>query len=196
MSSARFPSLPGLGWSVHKKPIFSTRVAKHVSGREVRAALYAYPLYEFDLTYELLRAGAEAELQTLMGFYLQRQGQYDTFLYQDPTDCEAVAQVLGTGDGRTTVFPFIRAFGGWVEPVGSVDAVSAVRVGGVTQPTGWSLQAPNALVFAAAPAVGVQVSADFSFSFLCRFLDDTHDYENFMNQLWSLKNCKLRSVKP
>ena len=35
-----FPSLAGQGWSVHKKPIFSTIVASHVSGREVRDALY------------------------------------------------------------------------------------------------------------------------------------------------------------
>jgi len=31
-----FPALPGLAFSVHKKPSFSTRVASHVSGREVR----------------------------------------------------------------------------------------------------------------------------------------------------------------
>jgi hypothetical protein len=28
-----FPALPGLSWSVHKRPLFSTRVAAHVSGR-------------------------------------------------------------------------------------------------------------------------------------------------------------------
>ena len=33
------PALPGLAWSRHKKPGFSTRVAQHVSGREVRVAL-------------------------------------------------------------------------------------------------------------------------------------------------------------
>jgi uncharacterized protein (TIGR02217 family) len=195
MTTPRFPALRS-GWSTHKTPTWSTRVATHVSGREVRAALYSSPLWQFELTYEVLRADISAQLQTLMGFYLQCQGQFATFLFQDPTDYQATSQVLGVGDGNTTSFTFLRTLGGFVEVVGNVDAVSAVRVGGVAQPAGWSLQSPNTLVFAAAPAVGLQVSADFSFSFVCRFLDDTHDYENFMSQLWTLKSCKFRSVKP
>ena len=47
-----FPTLTGLGWSVHKKPLFSTIVAAHVSGREVRNALYQNPIWQFELTYE------------------------------------------------------------------------------------------------------------------------------------------------
>ncbi len=53
-----FPTLPGQGWSVHKRPTFSTRVASHASGREVRSPLYAGTLYEFELTYEGLSSGA------------------------------------------------------------------------------------------------------------------------------------------
>ena len=45
------PTLAGLTWSRHKKPGFSTRVASHVSGREVRVALMSYPLYEFEAVY-------------------------------------------------------------------------------------------------------------------------------------------------
>src|SRR5579862_2349234 len=45
-----FPTLAGLGWSVHKKPVFSTVVASHVSGREVRDALYQNPIWQFELT--------------------------------------------------------------------------------------------------------------------------------------------------
>ena len=45
------PTLAGLAWSRHKKPGFSTRVASHVSGREVRVALMSYPLYEFEAVY-------------------------------------------------------------------------------------------------------------------------------------------------
>jgi hypothetical protein len=43
-----FPTLAGLGFSVHKKPMFSTIVAQHVSGREVRDALYQNPIWEFE----------------------------------------------------------------------------------------------------------------------------------------------------
>ena len=34
-----FPTLAGLGWSVHKKPVFSTMVANHVSAVERFATL-------------------------------------------------------------------------------------------------------------------------------------------------------------
>ena len=46
-----FPTLAGLGWSVHKKPVFSTLVASHVSGREVRDAALPKSDLAFELTY-------------------------------------------------------------------------------------------------------------------------------------------------
>ncbi len=52
------PSLAGLSWSRHKKPGFSTRVASHASGREVRVALMSYPLYEFEAVYDGLASSA------------------------------------------------------------------------------------------------------------------------------------------
>ena len=94
MAPPVFPALPGQAWSVHKRPSFSTRVAAHVSGREVRAPYYAQALYEFEVCFDTLAAstsptlaGAGASsLQTLLGFYLAAQGQLGTFLYVDPTD--------------------------------------------------------------------------------------------------------------
>src|SRR3984893_1436141 len=87
-----FPALPGLSWSVHKRPSFSTRVASHVSGREVRLPFYAVTLYEFELTIEGMDSSSAYpglgvnSLQSLLGLYLQCQGQFGTFLYVDPTD--------------------------------------------------------------------------------------------------------------
>ena len=111
-----FPSLSGLGWSVHKKPVFSTIVASHVSGREVRDALYQNPIWQFELTIDGMDSTSSTyaglggnSLQSLMGFFLQCQGQYSTFLYTDPTD-NAVGGSNGgfvaTGDGVTTTFTF------------------------------------------------------------------------------------------
>ena len=51
------PALPGQGWSVHKKPTFATIVASHVSGREVRDALYVNPIWQFELTFDGLDEG-------------------------------------------------------------------------------------------------------------------------------------------
>jgi uncharacterized protein (TIGR02217 family) len=197
MSQAIFPTLPSLAWSTFKRPTFSTRISKRTSGREVRAANYAYPLYEFELSYEVLRADAAyQELQQLLGFFLARQGQFDTFLFRDPTDYLVSSQVIGVGDGVTTVFPLLRNLGGWVEPIGQAANMPTVTVGG--QPSSaWSIVEPNLLTFTTAPGVGQQVQVvNLEFYFVCRFLDDVHEYENWSNDLWLLKSCKFTSVKP
>jgi uncharacterized protein (TIGR02217 family) len=197
-----FPVLPGQGWSVHKRPTFSTRVASHVSGREVRSPLYADTLYEFELTFDALSSGASYagltnnSLQSLLGFYLQCQGQFGTFLYTDPTDNAVTGQVIGVGDGTTESFAFQRTLGGFTEPVSWVTSVAQVYLNGVVQASGWSLVQPNTLTFTTAPGSSVAITADFSYAFVCRFLDDQEDFENFMNGLWKVDALKFRSVKP
>ncbi|MDR3407080.1 MAG: DUF2460 domain-containing protein [Methylovirgula sp.] len=197
-----FPALAGQGWSVHKRPTFSTRVASHVSGREVRSPLFAATLYEFELTYDGLASNAAFpglgtnSLQSLMGLYLQCEGQYGTFLYTDPSDCMAAGQVIAAGDGMTISFTFLRALGGLIEPVSWVSTVANVYLNGIAQSSGWALSQPNTLTFAAAPASGTVISADFTYAFQCRFLDDQEDFENFMSGLWQVQSLKFRSVKP
>jgi uncharacterized protein (TIGR02217 family) len=197
------PALPGLSWSRRKKPGFSTRVASHASGREVRVALMNYPLYEFEATYGGLTSSASAfaglgasSLQSLMGFFLQLQGQFGSFLYSDPDDNTVTSQGIGIGDGTTTAFAFSRARGGIAEPVGWVTGIANVYLNGAVQPgSGYSLTTPNILTFTAAPGAGVVVSADFSYAFACRFLDDQMELEEFMSNLWKLESMKFRSVK-
>ena len=200
MSPPLFPTLPGQGWSVYKKPTFSTRVAPHVSGREVRVGLYARALYEFELTFDALDSsggfpGAQTQsLQTLMGFYLTAQGQLNTFLYSDPTDNAATAQAIATGDGTTTTFTLNRSIGGYVEPVSYATAISSVTLNG--SPTAaYTFTAPNTITFSSAPGAGVVIAWTGAFAFQCRFLDDQLDFENFVSGLWSNKSIKFRSIR-
>ena len=196
-----FPQLAGQGWSVHKRPSFATRVAGHVSGREVRSAYYAQALYEFELTFDALAAGAgyagvgATSLQTLFGFYLQCQGQLGTFLYLDPSDGVVAGQAIAIGDGATKSFTLVRALGGATETISWVQQVTAVRVAGVSQ-SGFIVAAPNVLTLATAPANGAAITADFTYGFLCRFLDDQEDFENVMSGLWKVASLKFRSVRP
>ncbi|MGH6843298.1 MAG: DUF2460 domain-containing protein, partial [Methylocella sp.] len=106
------------------------------------------------------------------------------------------AQAIGTGDGSTTVFTFVRTLGGATEPASWVTSVSNVYLNGVNQPSGWTLTAPNTLTFATAPGNLVAITASFSYAFNCRFLDDQVDFEEFMNGLWQVQSLKFRSVKP
>ena len=196
-----FPVLPGQTWSVHKRPTFSTHVAAHVSGREVRRANYAATLYEFEVAFDGLASSGFAglgasSLQTLLGFYLACQGQYGTFLYTDPSDSTIVGQAIGTGDGVTTSFTLARSVGGFTEPVGWVTSVGNVSLAGLAQSSSaYTLTTPNTLTFTAAPAAGTVISASFTYAFVCRFLDDQEDFENIMNGLWQLQSLKFRSVR-
>ena len=197
-----FPALPGLGWSVHKKPVFSTIVADHVSGREVREALYQNPIWQFELTFDALSSSPTSysglganSMQTLMGFFLACQGQYNTFLYTDPSDSAATDITFAIGDGTTSVFTFSRYMGAFLEPVGWVTSVSNVYLNGVNQASGWSLSTPNSLVFTSAPGAGVSVAASFTYAFECRFDSDDQDFEEFMSNLWKVDSIKFKSVR-
>jgi hypothetical protein len=75
-----------------------------------------------------------------------------------------------------------------------VQQVTTVRVAGVGQ-AGFGLAAPNTLTLATAPASGAAITADFTYGFLCRFLDDQEDFENVMSGLWKVGSLKFRSVR-
>lgn len=142
MSNAIFPALPGLEWGITKTPTFSTKIQKAPTGREVRIAYMQAPMVKYGLSYEFLRdlmstqnpTGVYAELKTLMGFYLARQGSFDSFLYSDPTDNTTAEQPIGYGDGTTTSFQLIRTFGSqFAEVVENIETVTSVTFNGVEQ---------------------------------------------------------------
>jgi len=195
-----FPALPGQGFAT-KAPIAASLVAEHESGRSVRTALYG-GLYEFEVDFDGLAAdgtqnpGLEAQsLQTLLGLYLQCGGAFGTFLYTDPNDNTATNQPIAVGDGATTTFELVRSVGATTDTVSYVTSVSTVTLNGGAA-SDWSLLSPNILQFSTAPAAGVTIAASFSYAFQCRFLDDALEFENFMQNLWSSKRVKFRSLRP
>jgi len=194
-----FPAVPTLGWSIKYSPIFSTGSALHVSGRELRAAKMAAPRWRVELSYNALRmVSPDIELQQIVGFFAQSQGEGASFYFEPPTLSPVAAQSLGIGDGTTTTFSFAASIGGYTLAPANVGTVSAVYLSGVAQSGGYTVNtavfAPS-VTFAAAPAAGVAVTADFHWSFLCRFDDDSEDVEEFMSQLYALQSLRLRTVR-
>ena len=201
-----FPELPGLAWSVTKSPTFQTRVQRAVSGRELRALDYPYPLWQFTLIFDLLRDNPAAgydELRTLMGFFMLCQGAFGTFLFRDPSDDRVVGQEIGLGNASATVFQLQRAMGtalpggGFIEPIVAPNVVSAVYLDGITQsPATYSVDPQTGPVtFATPPSSGLTITVDYSYYFRCRFVDDSYAFENFMFQLWQLKKLTFISVR-
>jgi uncharacterized protein (TIGR02217 family) len=202
-----FPTLPGLAWSVTKSPTFQTRIQRAVSGRELRALDYPYPLWQFALVYDFLRddpAAGYDELRTLVGFFMMCQGAFGSFLFEDPSDREAVGQPIGVGNASGAAFQLQRTMGtalpggGFVEPITAPNVVGTIYFDGVVQdPDTYAVDPETGLVtFSSPPGTGMIITADFSYYFRCRFTDDRYDFENFMYRLWQLKKLTFISVRP
>jgi uncharacterized protein (TIGR02217 family) len=203
MSTSVFPTLVGLGWDVVRTASWEggARVVTAVSGKETAIAYQANPRWLWELTFDLLRSdAAHLELQTLAGFFNARRSTFDSFLYRDADDNTVAAQALGIGDGAAAAFQLVRTFGGFTEPVLAPQTVAAVYLDGVAQPSGWTVStwgssAPGVITFVSPPAGGVVVTADFAFYWPCRFVDQTMEFNKFMQDLWAAKSVKFRSIK-
>lgn len=204
-----FPALPGLGFSVVKRPVFYTAAEKSGTGWQVGISYASTPTWEWDLTYEVLAdllpsPTAASDLKRLLGFMLAMGGDFGRFLFQDPDDHSVAAQPLGTTDGTTTAFTLVRTFGAGAigtEPVGYVNTDAAFNLyldGALQSPTGYSVvtATPGAqqVVFTSPPLAGHTVSADFGYYFYVHFKDSA-DFEKFANQLWDVKKITLESLR-
>ena len=209
MSTQVFPTLTGLGWDIIRTPIWDNIQQQNVSGKSVRVANYTYPLYQWDLIFNGLRQGVVngatyTEFTQLMGFYNARKGSFDSFLYKDQDDNSVTGQALGTGNGTTTVFPLVRTLDGFIEPVFAPNVVSAVKLNGVTQSGGsytilaWgtgNANGPGNIVFNTPPSAGVAVTADFTYYWPVRFLDDNLPFTKWISNMYDVKKLSLMSVK-
>lgn len=190
--------LPGLTIEVTKAPRFRTRISEAASGRETRYPQAEYPRWDFELSYDYLedRTGADSSLKTILGFFLARQGSFDSWLFKDPDDYLVEGGVCGEADGVTTEFPMCRSIGEFNERVGQVDNANDITVyvdGVEVDPADYTILLPNSLVFNSAPATGA-ITADFQFFFACRFLEDQMDFEKFADKLWNLQQVQFRSI--
>lgn len=202
MSDSVLPSFPGLTWNVMRKPVFSTTIKTSVSGREYRRQNYLYPRWQYKLSYDILRSRSVLpEMQQLAAFFNARSGSFDTWLYSDPDDRTATAQSIGVGNGTTTTFQFVRSFGGFTEPITSVDVtggLALVYVNGVlkVKDVDYTLSPTCAVTFVVAPPAGHAVTWTGAFYWRCRFTADQLDFNQFMRQFWELRTLEFITVKP
>jgi hypothetical protein len=191
------------------------------SGDEVRLRQYQNPLWEFELIYEwlyddatetwgTLEALPDHQYQTLLGFFLQNAGAWQPFLFQDPTDFQVTDGALSvTTVGGTKYSQLVRNIGGFSESMLAVSDSPVIKVDGVTKILGTDYTFDPTLVgFSAAgvswdgqyitwitdPGAGA-VTATFEFFFLCKFKDDSSDFEKFARSLWLNQKVTLRSVR-
>jgi uncharacterized protein (TIGR02217 family) len=207
MSTAVFPSLIGQAWDINRTPIWDTTIETNVSGKEVRLSNFTSPRYQWDISYNALRQGtvhniAYTEFSQLLGFYNARQGAFDSFLYNDSDDNSVTTQAIGTGDGTTKAFQLVRALGGFSEPVFAPNVVSAVYVDGVLKTadvdytvSSWGSANSGVITFVTAPANTKAVTADFTYYWPCRFLNDSISFNKFISNMYEGKKLSIISLK-
>lgn len=203
MSNLVFPAPSpqqfAFGWPVRKTPVFNTIVQKPASGRgELRLALQTYPRWQFELDVNYLKGDAtlpSSYFTTLLGFYLQAQGQAADWLYSDPFDFNVSGQNFGTGDGTTVSFQLVRTLGGFTDIVQNLNGAPSIYINGVNQGSGWTVGPTGIVTFSSAPGSGAALSWYGNFYFRCRFnTDSLDDLQEDLFQVWSLKGLKFLSV--
>lgn len=167
MSDVVFPAtVRGLAYTVLKKPEFGTLVHRAANKTETRILQVQNPIWYFELIYEFLidnpnRLTASltyTDLKTMMGFFLQQQGQFSDFLFEDPDDhsvgpalvdgspnTQAILQVVDDGVGHY-YSPLQRNMGGeFYEDVTDLNGAIAVYANASSQssPTNYSVLGPG-----------------------------------------------------
>lgn len=196
-----FPSLIGMSYPVTRKPTWSTIKQKAVSGKEYRLQLQTYPLWSYEAAFDYLGSGgANTDFQTLSGFVNKVGGAALPFLFPDPYDGTATNASLGTGDGVTTTFNFVRPWGGFVEPVQAVQTITNVKVNGSLTSSYTLLTDPNfgltyGLTLNTAPGSGQTITWTGTYDWACRFDDDTIEFSNFAYLFWEAKKLPFTTMK-
>jgi uncharacterized protein (TIGR02217 family) len=217
MSNFLFPKIRGLAWNIVKTPTFSTEIQESLAGREVRLQNFQNPIWEFTLTYEYLQndpkfrdENEQTPLETLVGFFLARGGQFDDFLLNEADltgrleDSLYSGQPIGAGDGATKAFQIVRNVGGFLEAVQNpMNQSATVYLNGVSKTQGTDYTIANGVVtFTSAPGAGVNITADFVMLQRVRFHTGSSrsgkegiEFSNFYFNLYECKEVQLISVR-
>lgn len=209
MSNVLFPELPGLEWESTKTPIFNTKIMTSINGRELRASFQAVPKYEISLSYAFLRENkGRQELQQLEGFFLERRGAFDSFLYKMPDDNAFDCSYVG--DGVTTSFQLYKKMYNSQLPLGNTQeqVLGSINPNMWNQTTTKTMWATNTakpmwnnasaqvttdgkLVLSEPVDDGIELNVQGTFYYRCRFKDDEQQYVNFMHKLWKAGKVEL-----
>lgn len=209
-----FPLLP-YGFPLKVTPNLKTTIGIVKSGREVRLNQQGLALWQTEILFEELRDQTQnqtayvplsgfTQYQQLLKLWLSTYGQTGLFLFDAPWDDSRTLQQIGTGDGNTYIFTAVRTWGqgtaNLTEVVGAINQIFQIQVNGVTVSPSNYYFVGNKILFVGTdrvirpPGNGLVITSTFSFYYLCRFLSDEQDFEEFDKNRWGVKSLKFQSV--
>jgi hypothetical protein len=125
MSNAVFPVFPGLTWTVKRTPAFRKLLQTAANGYSVRVLMQSDPMWIFECSFSFLRDDVpNDELNQMLGFFLARQGGFDSFLLDlgaltknpadsavedqpltiDANNCAPLVRTLGSSDVKEAIY--------------------------------------------------------------------------------------------
>ncbi|WP_114965244.1 DUF2460 domain-containing protein [Alkalilacustris brevis] len=201
----RFPD--NIGRGARGGPERRTQIVELASGDEERNASWANSRRRYDVAYGIRRAD---DLAAVVAFFEARNGRLHGFRFKDWADYKSGLpsqapgpqdQVIGEGDGATTVFQLVKHYASgsqtWTRAIAK-PVVGTVRIAldGAEQASGWSIDTTTGLVsFDTAPASGVAVTAGFEFDVPVRFDTDTLDVTLDLERLGSITSIPLLEIR-
>lgn len=204
MITARFPTQLGMALTAHKTPTYVTQVRTAANLKTTRNSLTPWPAWDFQVDLDYLPTDApfmsgtsSPDFSVICGFFKKMKGKFGAFLFRDPQAHQVTNGSQATGDGVTLQFPFMRMDDGEPDPVGQVDTGAGwtIYVDGVAQVegSGISFVAPNQYAFDVAPADAAVITGTFTYDFVCHFLQDAADFEQFNRDLFQLQQVQFRA---
>lgn len=184
-----------------------TQIVELASGDEERNASWTNSRRRYDVAYGIRRAD---DLAAVVAFFEARNGRLHGFRFKDWADYKSCApsgspadtdQLLGTGDGATTVFQLVKRYASgaqaWTRTITKPVAGSVtIALNGAAQTSGWSVDVTTGRVtFASAPAAGVAITAGFAFDVPVRFDTDTLDVTLDLERLGSITSIPLLEIR-
>ena len=172
-------------------PEYSTDVVITQSGFEQRNSNWEAARARYNVAHGVK---TQTQLDTLIAFFRARRGKADGFRFKDWTDFKVTGQNIGTGNGTLTTFQLKKTYVNGsisetrtiVKPVAGSIAIykNAVLQSGST----YTADTTNGqIIFTAAPASGVVITADFEFDVPVRFDTDhlSASLDNYGSHSWS-----------
>jgi uncharacterized protein (TIGR02217 family) len=192
MSNDVFPVLAGLTFPFVRAPVTNTLIQTAADLSELRATFMTAPMYDYSLSYDILRNNALNEFAQLAGFWEQHLGSWDSFLFTDPSDGNAVVQVFGTGNGVAANFQLQRSLGPANAPVKNLNSAPTITVNNT--PTANFTVSAGLVTFTSPPAANAVLRWSGTYYMRARFGADTQEFEQFMRLFWQVGTIKLRAT--
>lgn len=101
-----------ISWETTIQQTWEVVEQKSASGRRRTLCQQTLPGWKISVSYPMI---TKAERDTLLGFYAQCRGKFQSFFFSDPEQFHMEKQLLAKGtDGK---YQLVSDFGGYVEPV-------------------------------------------------------------------------------